>query len=267
MDINKVIDAAKNISDVAPQAYTDVVQPPAQNIGKTLGIVTDLVNTLLTPIEIINKTVSIKKDKFLKEYKKNIEAIPQNKLCPANFAVVAPMIDHLKYKITEDELREKYAKLISEASNIDSLTKPLLSFDNVLDQLSPYEIELLTQLFSKDTNQDYALASIKVTRKTGYRILYKNISDISFKNFNFDTIAVMLSNLERVGIINIDYTQYVGPIERYNYITNSQLYINIKTECDQQRADTGLAYPRCQIAKHMFELTEFGISFVTTVIA
>ncbi len=267
MGIDKVVDIAKNISEVAPQAYSDVVQPPAQNIGKTLGTITELLNTFLTPVEIINKTVSIQKEKFLNEYKNKINMIPKNKLCPANFAVIAPMIDHLKYKITEDELREKYAKLISEASNSDSLTKPLLSFDNVLDQLSPYEIELLTLLFSSEPNQNYPLASIKMTSELGYQILYNNIADISFKDFTFDTISIMISNLERVGIINIDHIQFIEPQkEAYRYITESPLYIKTKNQCEQIRSNTKLTYPDCIIEKYMFSLTEFGKSFVTTVI-
>lgn len=267
MNLNNLIDAAKNISEIAPQAYSDVVQPPAQNIGKAFSTVTELLNTLLTPIEIINKTVSIKKEKFFDEYKNNINSIPKDKLCPANFAVVASMIDHLKYKITEDELRQKYAKLISEASNSDSLTKPLLSFDNVLDQLSPYEIELLTLLFSSEPDQIYPLASITKTSKIGYNIIHENISNVLFKDFKWYTISIMLSNFERVGIIRIDHTQFIHPKEeRYSYITNSDLYLKIKAECDQMRADTNLSYPESSINEYMFCLTEFGKSFVETVI-
>jgi hypothetical protein len=267
MDVNNLISIAKNISEIAPQAYSDVIQKPAQNIGYTLGTITELLNTLLTPIEIINKTVSIKKEKFFEEYKNNINSIPKDKLCPANFAVVAPMIDHLKYKITEDELRQKYAKLISEASNSDSLTKPLLSFDNVLDQFSPYEIELLASLFSNNVDQCYPLASIIRTSKIGYNLLYENISNISFKDFNWNTISIMISNFERVGIINIDHMHFIEPEkEIYSYVTNSDLYNQIKTECDQVRTDIKRIYPESSIEKYMFSLTEFGKSFVTTVI-
>lgn len=267
MDIDKIIDATKNVSNIAPQAYSDIVQPPAQNIGKSLATVTALLNTALTPIEIINETVSIQKEKFLDEYKKNLENIPPEKVSPSNFAVIAPMIDHLKFKITENELREKYAKLLSHASNADSLVKPLLSFDNVLDQLSPYEVTLLGQLFSQLPDQNYPLASIKITNDDGWQFPYKNFPGISFNNLPFETISVMISNFKRLGIINIDYYQYVVPVaERYAYVTNSPLFLALKAECDNLRKTTNLPYPECVIEKHSFNLTEFGKSFVTTVI-
>lgn len=266
MNPNELIDTAKKISDIAPEAYSDIVHPAAQNTGKALGTITGLLNTVLTPLELLNETISAKKECFLNEYKQNLNNIPKEKICPANFAVVAPMIEHLKFKLTEDELRQKYAKLISEASNSDSSMKPLLSFDNVLDQLTPYEIELLSLLFSKLPDQNYPLASIKLTSKVGYSFSHKNIPEITFKELSFETISIMISNFERLGLVNIDYVQYVEPATRYNYINDSPLFHEVQKQCDELRNKTGLPYPVCSIAKHSFNLTEFGKSFVTTVI-
>ena len=134
-----------------------------------------------------------------------------------------------------------------------------MSFDNVLDQLSPYEIELLTLLFAENPYGNYPLASIKKTSQLGYNILYKNMANISFKNFTSDVISIMISNLERVGIIFIDYFQFVEPAKEYDYVQNSDLYIKISAECEQERNTTNLKYPNCLIDKHMFCLTEFGI--------
>lgn len=267
MNPNDIIDTAKKISDIAPQAYSDMLHPAAQNTGQALETVTGILNTLLTPIEILNKTIAAKKENFLDEYNQNLNNIPKNKTCPINFAAVGPMLEHLKYKITEDELRQRYAKLISEASNIDSSTKPLLSFDNVLDQLTPYEIELLSSLFSALPDQNYALASIKKTSNLGYSFPYKNISGINFKGLPFQTISIMLSNFERLGLIQIDYMQYVEPASKYDYITYSPLFNKLKKECEESREKTGFHYPECSIEKHSFNLTAFGKSFVTTVIA
>lgn len=268
MDADKIINTIKNVSDIADEAYSDVIQPPAQNVGKSLGTVTDLLNTILTPIELVNKTTLLKKEKFLKEYEQNLNEIPPEKVVTANFSLIGPMIDHLKYKISEDELRKKYAKLLSEASNSDSLVKPLLSFDNVLDQLSPYEIELLSLLFSIVPSQRYPIASIKKTNGIGYTFPYENIPGVGFKNLPFQTVSVMISNFERLGIVYIDPLQYVEPVsERYEYLEKSILYQNLQAECLASREQTKLPYPICEIDRHMFCLTEFGKSFVTTVIA
>lgn len=266
MDLESITKTAKNISDVAPQAYEDALQPTAQNMGKALGTISGLLNTALTPIEILNKTVSIKKEKFLQEYSDRLNKIPLEKQCEPNLATAGPIIEHLKYKITEDTLRQKYVNLLSAASNSDDLCKPLMAYDNVLSQLTPYEIRLMTELFGNILGQVYAMASITTTTKNGYHFIYKNVADISFNNFSFDIITVMISNCERLGILYIDNNQHIEPNEKYNYIYNSSLYQTVKEECDKLRKKTGLPYPMCQVQKQAFYLTEFGKSFMSTVI-
>ncbi|WP_313155181.1 hypothetical protein [Lacrimispora sp.] len=70
MEADKIIDIVKNVSDISDEVYADVVHPPAQNVGKSLGTVTDLLNTLLTPIELLNKTISLKKRNSWRNTKK-----------------------------------------------------------------------------------------------------------------------------------------------------------------------------------------------------
>lgn len=268
MNIDKIIDVTKDISSVAPEAYSDVVHPPAENLGKALATVVDLLNTFLTPIELVNKTVAIKKEKFIEEYKNNTSKIPPEKVCPANFSIIAPMLDHLKFKITEDELRSKYAKLISSASDEECLTKPLLSFDNVLNQLTPYEIQLLEHLFKTVPDKIYPLATIKRSSELGFNILYKYLPGISFKQLSFDVLSVMISNLDRLGIVIIDTDNYVEPAnERYKFITESQLFKSLQGQCEIIRKATNKQYPVCSIHKESFALSNFGKSFVDTILS
>lgn len=267
MDTNSIAETAKNISKISPQVYEDIVHPSAKNIGSSLETVSGLLNTFLTPFEILNKTISIKKEKFLKDYEKNLNKIPEEKICDPNFSTVSPMLDHLKFKITEDELRTKYAKLISSASNADCLTKPLLAFDNVLNQLTPYEIQLLELLFSKHSGQVYPIASIKQHRERGFIYVHKNLPGISFNNLSLETLSVMISNFDRLGLITIDSINFIEPHEeRYKYLTESELYKSLQNLCTATRDKTRQSYPTCSIDKGSFRLTPFGMSFVDTIL-
>ncbi len=256
------------ISESSPNIYHDLLQPSVQNIGNALGTVTGLLNTLLTPIEKCNEKTRIDKQRFLDEYQSNLKTIPEEKICPPNPALAGPIIEHLKWKISEEELRKKYAKLLSEVSNCDSLVKPLLSFDNVLNQLTPYEVELLSRLFSGFTGQSYALASVIQTADRGYIYLYKNIPDISFKDFTLTTLSVIIANYERLGLIYIDLHQFVEPVqEKYKYIFEHPTILALQKGFREAREQTHLSYPECKILKHAFFLTPFGESFVNTVLA
>lgn len=266
MDLDNFFKATKNVSEAFPKLYNDTFQPSAQNLGKAFGTVTELVNTVLTPIELLNKTTSAKKQKFLEEYEKNLHSIPPEKICSPNFAIAGPIIDHVKFKLDETELRKKYAKLLSEASNCDNLSKPLLAFDNVLNQLSPYEIELLSQIFSLDPSQNHAIASIKIINNPGWSYTHRDIADINFKGLTFDIISTMLSNYERLGLIYIDRIQYLNNDEHYDYLKKSLLFQKIEDECNSMRTQTGASHPTCAIEKGYFYLTHFGLSFVQTII-
>lgn len=267
MDIEKIIKTVSGVSQSSPEIYKDLLKPSVENTGRALGTVTELVNTLLTPVELLNKKAQIYKQKFLDEYQSNINAIPEEKICSPNPALAAPMIEHLKWKISEDELRTKYAKLLSEASNCDSLAKPLLSFDNVLNQLTPYEVELLSALFSSLTGQSYPLASVVKTGDRGYTYLYKNIPGITFKDLTPNTLSVIIANYERLGLIYIDLHQFVEPVqEKYKYIFENPTILTLKKDFQEERERTRLPYPECNILKHAFFLTPFGESFVNTVL-
>lgn len=266
MKPDSIINISKEVTKFSPEVYKDALKPSFQNVGKALGTVTNLVNTFLTPFELFNESISIKKEKWLKDYEEKVNAIPSDKHCDPNFEIIAPMVDHLKFKITEDTLAEKYAQLLSAASHYDGLTKPLLSFDNVLNQLSPYEVELITQIFANSIEQIYALGSIKEISDTGHRYLCKDIPIIPFKDLQIETITVMISNFERLGLVKIDFSQSMHPDDSYNYITNSPQFLKMKHLYQEERKKTMLSYPDCILEKGVFYLTEFGKSFTETVI-
>ena len=266
MKTDSIIKISKEVAKLSPEICKDALQPSFQNVGKALGTVTDLVNTFLTPFELLNKSVSIKKEKWLKNYKEKVNAIPPDKYCDPNFEIIAPITEHLKFKITEDTLAEKYAQLLSAASHCDCLTKPLLSFDNVLNQLSPYEVEFITQIFANSTQQIYALGSITEITDTGHRYLCKDIPIIPFKKLSIEIITVMISNFERLGLIKIDFNQSMHPDDLYDYITNSPQFLKLKHLYQEERKKTLLSYPDCTLEKGVFYLTEFGKSFTETVI-
>lgn len=271
LDIMTVAEATATIAQNNPVLYSDLAQPSVQNLGKALCTVTNILNTVLTPIEIINETIKIKKEQFISSYEKKLSEIPPEKVCEANQAIIGHITENAKHKITDSELREKYAKLLAASSNSDNLTKPLLSFDAVLDQLSPYESELLRHLFPSvlpsNIGNNLPIADIICYHDLGYTYPYRNLTGIQFKNLSPDDIALMLSNFERLGIILINKQHYTEPVkEKYKFIFESQLLSTLQKNAELERKRTGNDWPRYDIVKGHFTLTSFGASFVKTVI-
>ena len=48
---DNILDAAGKTLEVAPKLYDDVIQPAAQESGKTLGVIPRAINAALVPID------------------------------------------------------------------------------------------------------------------------------------------------------------------------------------------------------------------------
>lgn len=249
-----------SIGEMVHEAYQDIGKPPAQEMGNAFATVAGLMNTVLTPVKLLNSVAKIKADKFISDYYQKVNSIPEEKRVEPNLAVAGPIVEHLKYKITEDTLRSRYLELLSAASNSDNLCKPLIAFDNVLNQLTPVEIKLLNKLFIPLIKQPYPLAELRVYSQIGYKPLYKNLSDIRFENLDDTQISTIISNFERLGIIAIYSTEYVEPKEkRYAYVKNSVPYKLLENQLTNGE--------RLDFNAGSFSTTSFGQSFIETVFA
>lgn len=258
------------LSKLAPTIYHDFASPAIQNLGKTLATVTDLLNTVLTPLEITNEVVRHHKERFLKQVAEQYSKIPEEQVCEPEIAIIGPIIENTKYKITQEYLREKYAKLVAAASNLEHCAKPLLSFNSVLDQLSPYETQFLESLF-KDGDaplQDiyFPIADIKLHRERGYTYASKNLIPVP-SDFDDSVNALLISSFERLGIINVDKSTYLKPLEEnYSYVSESEYFLNLCRIAEKERQCTGNSWPNYEIAPGVLSLTHFGVSFIQTVV-
>lgn len=137
--------------------------------------------------------------------------------------------------------------------------------------MTPYEVELLHHLFPNffplGQANNLPIADIVCYKDIGYIFPFKNLTNIAFKNLGQEIISVMLSNFERLGLIHIDKRNYTEPVEeKYRYIFESEFFISLKKNAEDERNKTGNGWPYYDVNKGYFTLTDLGISFVQTVI-
>ncbi len=138
-DISKITEAVIEAFKNNPE----LLKPTAQNISKASDTVTGLLNTALAPIEMLNFVVKEHKEKFMQSYHNKLHKIPESQKIEPKIEITGPIIENLKYKVTEETLRETYAKLLASASDFFYSNEPLLSYNFVLNQISPKEIDVL----------------------------------------------------------------------------------------------------------------------------
>lgn len=256
-------DVPESSIDLVETVYEDSLQPSAKNVGKALSTVTDLLNTIATPIEILNSAVKIHKERFLRQLEDNISSIPPEKVCTPKPEVIGPALEHLKYKISEDTLRKAYAQLCAKASDSDCLKKPLLSFESVLNVLTPLEIILFRDTFSGGAVGSFPVVEVIAASSPDTQFtLASNISNLKIPNLSTEDISVVLDNFSRLGLIEISYQRKLES-SAYDFVATSP-YI---TELCATARSYNKSFKRFSFAYGSFSLTPFGISFYETIIS
>lgn len=161
--------------------------------------------------------------------------------------ILTPALTSYMYSMDKKELREMYAKLISRALLKESADKIHPALTTIIQNLSPKEcllieylseiknIPIVNTLWKKpDTharfihlNHQYLFPS-KIKKYSG--------PDISCKNFKNLVLGspMYISNLLRLGIIDLTYEEYFSDATNYNTLLKTQQIQKSKDLCEHQ---------------------------------
>lgn len=143
-----VTDALKalGIKDVIPKAYEDLLQPAAQELGKSLVVVARAVSMALAPVEgavwgyeRIRSWLSVKlTEKLAKTNDDAIQPPPMN--------IAGPILLNLTFSGEIPTLREMYANLLASSMDAKVASTAHPAFVHIIEQLSPDEARILGSL-------------------------------------------------------------------------------------------------------------------------
>ncbi|MFJ8071624.1 DUF4393 domain-containing protein [Peribacillus sp. NPDC096447] len=220
--------------NVFPKFIDAAAGPPAQAVGNTLADIWQL--GIGNHVSLWIKKQEVRQQQNLQDYIQRVEMktqeIPEEFLQEPQLHIVGPAIEASKYYIDSDILREMFANLI--ASSIDSRknTETHPSFVEIIKQLSPLDASILNNF--KNIKQ-YSIAEIRFTKETlEYHTYQKHI--MNFKdNHSFKSYATSLSNLERLGLFNIDYSSHSANESEYDFIKVHPAYIEAEQKINESK--------------------------------
>ena len=110
---------------------------------------------LLSPVNIGTTWANEHIRKFKQSIIDNVKKIPEENRDPSKTDLAMKTIEDSKYQISDNNLREMFAKLI--AASIDERNNQGLSprFSNVLSQFSPEDAKVLMQISTTNFNFDF----------------------------------------------------------------------------------------------------------------
>ena len=200
-----------------PKFIDDAAGPPAQSVGNTLSNLWEL--GVGNHVALWIKKQEVRQQQNLQDYVKKVEEktqeIPEEFIQEPSLHIVGPAIEASKYYIESEELREMFANLI--ASSIDNRKNDKIhpSFVEIIKQLSVLDAQILS--LYRDLLR-IPIAQIIIKKQTHeYRITQVHVIDFTHSE-NYKSYASSLSNLQRLGLLSIDYSSQTNYDSAYDFI-------------------------------------------------
>ncbi len=246
-----IVETAKSL---AKEVYNDVGKPILSTVGSILSLPLKLVDAALNPIKawIDRRNANYEKTKkLLAEKLKDVKE--ENIVTPESYVAV-PALQQLEYSYDSEELREMYANLLASAMNKEVKEYVHPSFADIIKQLSPDDAKAIEVLrwFDKCPLVNFKL---KNQKDRGFHILVNNYCiDLEKIYGNKDKMSASLKNLQRLGIIDLRFDQFIHGDTIYEKITEDELFLHYKNTFENDNY-------RLELEKGFVELTSFGKSF------
>lgn len=255
------INVPESIGELAKEVYGDSLKPAAIETGKSLSTLTKFINTLLTPVALLNESVEIHVNMFLDSLKKNVKKIPADKVVQIETCILGPAMEDLKYSISSTELRELYVNVLSNAMNSDCANYPYRSFLKVIQQLSPLEALLFKENFRPEYDSK-PVAQLGLTlngekNSNGVQIESQHLFNFAFKHLTPGELNICIDNFVRLGLLKIDMKNFLLPLSNYDYVQSTHLYKFKK----QELIENSDRFGDIEIRRGYMSLTSFGESF------
>lgn len=227
------------------------------NVEMNSNIVTDIKTGPLALFNawIGNMTIDyvanfqIKKQNFIKEINQNaVEKIPECNLAKPRINIVGPTLDGLKYNLDEEHIKEKFSNLLVSELDDRKQNKVLPAYIEIVKQLSNEDAQFI--LFLKNNINLSVIQIRKGTKDKYYEIsnhILINIKNQQYVLFSYN--AIIIDNLKRLGIIDINY----GTV----YIENKGLCKKAFNELMMHKNIEEYFY-----TEGILELTKFGQNFI-----
>lgn len=215
MEPNIEIKAEANLTEPIKQVTEKVVIPPAaeasKGITKLLSVVTTFIDNV-TYKYIANS--EMKKKKFLEELSQKYNSIPEESLTEPNINILGNVMDSLKYNLDEDYLVEMYTNIL--ISDMDSRTKNKchVCFVEILKQLSKNDLEVLNRIYMMKHTSSIPFGKLNIVDSNNKPLKYELHNPVyiaKIDNYiidNYNVFSKSIENLNRLGLIEINYTKY-----------------------------------------------------------
>ena len=237
--------------------YKDAVQPLAQEAGKALAVPVSLINTALRPLTTMMLGFNLIFDRLNEAMKRRLAGVPPEKIVEPPTNVAAPLLLGYAFAESEPPLREMFEQLLATAMNADTRDKAHPSFVDLITQLTSAEAGLLVEIYRRGKSVPVLQVG---SRGPDYEQGTRPIMVLSdLEAVHFERFPACAGNLERLGLVEMSFTDYLVAPGAYEKVEAGVAYVGIKAVVESQGRflDTSQGF---------LSVTPFGDDFVAAVV-
>ncbi|MGO4332490.1 DUF4393 domain-containing protein [Cupriavidus sp. M-11] len=258
-DGGSVTEIAKAIGQIVDKVpvYEDALQPAAKELGKGLAVVAKAVNAALAPVEGLIWGVDKIKDFVRERVAKKLENVPPGEIQQPKPHIAVPAIEALRYTGAEESLSDLYANLLATSMDKATAYRAHPGFVDIIKNMCPDEAKVMKYLV---TAWDFiAIASIhsNIENGGGYNVLHRNVTSLATRAQceHPGLLSTYLDNLDRLGLIKVDYDQFLTDPKAYEEIESAATVQEILQRISQTPGRKG------EIKKGIVKMTDLGSQF------
>ena len=213
---NELLKSILQNPKILQEIYGDLAKSGVQQVGKALGTILGLGNTILWPIQLANEKSRLALESNLEKYRAKLENVPEEDICTVAPEIGVPIAEKLSY-VTNEAIAELYLELLARASTSQRADVAHPGFIKVIENISPDEAILLrverdqfegipfieVRLQSRDQQKWITLHPMILQAKYYSQLLYP------------DNLPAYISNLEGLGIFDVQVDTYLDVEEVY----------------------------------------------------
>lgn len=216
-------------NELVSEVYDDALHPFMNETGKTLALIPRVVNAALVPLR---EWISVREYRLAETEKllsKKLENVAEEKIVTPDPFVAVPAIQAISYSMDSEELRNLYANLLANAMNVDKKNRVHPSFVEIIKQMSPIDATIFKLIFEKELRPLLRLDVVSGLER-GYSVSVSGISWI--RDYSFDSIAVSIDNLQRLGLVRETYLENYVNDDVYRIVRDNPEYLQIKNSLE-----------------------------------
>lgn len=187
--------------ELLKELYGDLAKPGVAQVGKAIGSILGLGNTILIPLRLLSETGRAFEQKSFDEIAERFKSIPEEDIITPHPEVAVPILENLS-QTSDGTLREMFVELLAKASTLHGAELVHPSFSQVVSSITPQEAIIINDFKGLTYKPLVSVNLVKASgsgKNTILDLIMKPPAGLS-DNHN---LPLYISNLMGLGVIEI----------------------------------------------------------------